>query len=90
FTPEEELVRSQEEVVGSTSQNVVENIEVSMIELENPQKVVGRRRPKVASHHNKDIMDVISQETSKKKREQYTCGFCKKPGHNITTCPNKT
>ncbi|CAG8833563.1 28603_t:CDS:2, partial [Gigaspora margarita] len=52
-TREEELVRSQEEVVGSTSQNVVENTE----------KVVGRGRPKAASHHNKDIMNVTSQET---------------------------
>ncbi|CAG8829957.1 6161_t:CDS:1, partial [Racocetra persica] len=51
-TREEELVRLQE-VVVSTSQNIVKNTEVSMIQLENPQKVVGRGRPKAASHHNK-------------------------------------
>ncbi|RIB14571.1 hypothetical protein C2G38_2040078 [Gigaspora rosea] len=88
-TREEELVRSQEEVVASTSQNVAENTEDNMIQLENPRKVVGRGRPKAASHHNKDIIDVISQEASKKKCGQYTCGFCKEPGHNIATCSNK-
>ncbi|CAG8842596.1 18406_t:CDS:1, partial [Gigaspora margarita] len=60
---EEELIRSQEEVVASTSQNVAKNIENSMIQLENPWKVVGRGRPKATSHHNKNIINVISQET---------------------------
>ncbi|CAG8741786.1 28159_t:CDS:2, partial [Racocetra persica] len=65
-TREEELVRSQE-VVVLTSQNVVENTEVSMIQLENPQKVVGRGRPKAESHHNKDITNITTQEANKKK-----------------------
>ncbi|CAG8683746.1 10999_t:CDS:1, partial [Gigaspora rosea] len=47
-----------------------------MIQLENPQKVVGKGRPKAASHHNKDIINVILQKTSKKKHGQYMCGFC--------------
>ncbi|CAG8736387.1 35541_t:CDS:1, partial [Racocetra persica] len=88
-TREEELVRSQE-IVVSTSQNIVENTEVSMIQLENPWKVVGRGRPKAASHHNKDIMNITTQEANKKKHGQYTCEFCKEPGHNIANCLNKT
>ncbi|CAG8838666.1 30932_t:CDS:1, partial [Gigaspora margarita] len=60
---EEELVRLQEEVVASTSQNVAKNTENSMIQLENPWKVVNRGRLKAASHHNKKITNVTSQET---------------------------
>ncbi|CAG8825132.1 20786_t:CDS:2, partial [Gigaspora margarita] len=29
------------------------------------------------------------EEKGSKKHEQYTCGFCKKLGHNIATCPLK-
>ncbi|CAG8608010.1 4131_t:CDS:2, partial [Cetraspora pellucida] len=59
----EKLVRSQEEVVALTSQNVAKSTKDSMIQLENPRKVVGRGSPKAASHHNKDITNVTSQET---------------------------
>ncbi|CAG8534661.1 25020_t:CDS:2 [Cetraspora pellucida] len=89
YTREEELVRLQKEVVASTSQNVAKSTEDSMIQLENPQKVVSRKRPKAANYHNKDITNVTLQETSKKKHGQYTCGFCKELGHNIATCLNK-
>ncbi|CAG8460412.1 10804_t:CDS:2 [Dentiscutata erythropus] len=88
---EEESIKTQENVTNtSTSQNVIENTEVNTIQLENPRKVIGRGRPKRASYHNKDIMKDITQKTSKKKHEPYICGFCKKPGHNVVTCPNKT
>ncbi|CAG8610929.1 25025_t:CDS:2 [Cetraspora pellucida] len=90
YIKEEELVRSQEEIVALTSQNVAESTEDSMIQLENPQKVVGRGRPKAASHYNKNITNMTLQETSKKKHEQYTCRFCKESGHNIATCLNKS
>ncbi|CAG8834618.1 8183_t:CDS:2, partial [Racocetra persica] len=42
-------------------------------------------RPRLAGHGQ----NVVTHEKSSKKRGQYTCGFCKKPGHNIATCPHK-
>ncbi|CAG8549326.1 5978_t:CDS:2 [Racocetra persica] len=86
---EEELIRAQEDMTSaSTNQN--DNTEISTIQLVNPRKVAVKGRPKAVHHHNKNITKVTSQEASKKKRGQYTCGYCKEAGHNIATCPNKT
>ncbi|RIB10392.1 hypothetical protein C2G38_2043533 [Gigaspora rosea] len=51
----------------------------------NPRKVTGKRRPKGTSLYSKSTL----QETSSKKKREYTCEFCKEPGHNITTCPDR-
>ncbi|CAG8850484.1 418_t:CDS:2, partial [Gigaspora margarita] len=71
---EDELAKEQE---IAADQATIEHVEGN---------VVTRGRPKLASH-KKNVM--TTQEKSIKKRRQYTCGFCKEPGHNIATCPYK-
>ncbi|RIB27900.1 hypothetical protein C2G38_2159416 [Gigaspora rosea] len=75
---EEELIKAQEALTQASSE---ENI----VEFMNPHKVTGKRRYKRTSYYNEGM----SQETSSKKKREYTCSFCKKPVHNISTCPNR-
>ncbi|CAG8632404.1 3411_t:CDS:2 [Gigaspora rosea] len=80
---EDELAKEQE---IATDQATIEHVEGNVISIANPRKVVTRGRPKSASHE-KNV--TTTQEKSIKKCGQYTCGFCKEPGHNIATCPYK-
>ncbi|RIB00437.1 hypothetical protein C2G38_2234306 [Gigaspora rosea] len=68
-------------------QNTTENVESTIVSIENPRKVVTRGRPKSTSHDK--TVATTTQEESSKKRGQYTCGLCKQPGHNIATCSHK-
>ncbi|CAG8570081.1 8026_t:CDS:2 [Gigaspora rosea] len=78
---ENELIEQQE-----TSTHTSSNLEGTT--LVNPRKVVGKGKSKAANYKN--TTNIALQETSnKKKREQYTCGFCKETDHNIVTCPHK-
>ncbi|RIB03672.1 hypothetical protein C2G38_2049070 [Gigaspora rosea] len=77
---EEELAKKQEIAADQAT------TEGNIISIVNPRKVVTRGRPKSASHE-KNVTTM--QDKSIKKRGQYTCGFCKEPGHNIATCPYK-
>ncbi|RIB30047.1 hypothetical protein C2G38_2286103 [Gigaspora rosea] len=81
---EEELAKKQE---IAADQDAIKNVESNVISIANPRKVVTRRRPKTASHAQNVIMTM--QKKGSKKCGQYTCRFCKEPGHNIATCPHK-
>ena len=83
-TREDELVGEQE---AGASQHTIENVEDNVLKIANPRKVFTRGRPKSAGH-GKNVV-TTAQEKGSKKRGQYTCGFCKEPGHNIATCPHK-
>ncbi|CAG8804558.1 28408_t:CDS:2, partial [Racocetra persica] len=78
-----ELAEEQE---ATTDQDSIKNVESNIISIVNPRKVITKGRPKSASH-NKNV--VTTQKKSSKKCRQYTCEFCKKPDHNIATCPHK-
>ncbi|CAG8807638.1 34288_t:CDS:2, partial [Racocetra persica] len=84
YIREDELIEEQETSTHTSfNRHTIEDIP-----LVNPRKVTVKRRPKAASYKN--AAKIISQDTgNKKKRGQYTCGFCKEPGHNVATCPNK-
>ncbi|CAG8614745.1 6148_t:CDS:2 [Gigaspora margarita] len=77
---ENELAKEQE---IAADQATIEHVKGNVISITNPRKVVTRGRPKSASHEKNAI---TMQEKSIKKCGQYTCGFCKEPGHNIVTC----
>ncbi|CAG8800063.1 39655_t:CDS:1, partial [Gigaspora margarita] len=81
---EEKLAKKQEIV---KNQDAIENVEGNVISIANPQKVVTRKRPKIANHIQNVVMTM--QKKGNKKRRQYTCKFCKKPEHNIATCSLK-
>ncbi|RIB28069.1 hypothetical protein C2G38_2028849 [Gigaspora rosea] len=74
----EELIKTQEASTQASSNN-------NIVEFMNPRKVIGKGRPKGTSHYSEST----PQETSSKKKREYTCGFCKESGHNITTCPDR-
>ncbi|CAG8668164.1 6094_t:CDS:2, partial [Racocetra persica] len=59
--------------------------EGNVMPIANPRKVVTKGRPRLAGHDQ----NVVTHEKSSKKWGQYTCGFCKEPGHNIATCLHK-
>ncbi|CAG8573364.1 37110_t:CDS:2 [Gigaspora margarita] len=75
---EEELVKAQEASTQASSED-------NLVEFMNPRKVTGKGRPKGTSHYSEST----PQKTSSKKKREYTCGFCKEPDHNITTCPDR-
>ncbi|CAG8712028.1 15322_t:CDS:2 [Cetraspora pellucida] len=74
---EDELIGEQETSTHTSfNRHTIEDIPLAI-----PQKVTVKGRPKSASHKN--AAKITLQDTgNKKKRGQYTCGFCKEPGHN--------
>ncbi|CAG8630727.1 8651_t:CDS:1 [Cetraspora pellucida] len=81
---EDELIREQK----TLTHTLFKRHTIEDIPLVNPRKVTVKGRPKSASHKN--AAKITSQDTgNKKKHGQYTCRFCKEPGHNVATCTNK-
>ncbi|RIB15397.1 hypothetical protein C2G38_2192483 [Gigaspora rosea] len=68
------------------TQNAIdkENIELS-IKFKNPSKVAIRGRPKSASHSNQ-VLEIVHN----RKKYEYNCKICKRPGHNAAMCPKGT
>ncbi|CAG8644324.1 9070_t:CDS:2 [Cetraspora pellucida] len=71
---ENELVTMQEILAQTLAKD-------NIVEFTNSYKMVGKKRPK-RTNQSKNM----PQETSSKKKHEYTCKFCKEPGHNIATC----
>ncbi|CAG8729109.1 6689_t:CDS:2, partial [Gigaspora margarita] len=87
---EEELIRAQvardnvsvNNFNAQQTQNTIdkENIKLS-IKFKNPRKVAVRGRPKFASYYNQ-----ASENIHSKKKCEYNCRICKRPGHNAAIC----